>query len=176
MIMRKVFRPHIILCIGGRLFTLLLIAIPLYMTFGCVYYGFFDGSIEIQFVLLTIFAIGLDILCVFILRVFWQLIWGKLIITSQKIIWRCPFCRTVKISYSEIAYIGVRGFNERNVIRVDIYSTGFKYLLISNKVVPYKVPINKIRCKKGLIKWAYSPKVCEVLKNVVPKQFAIVLK
>ena len=168
--MKKVFRPHIILVTEGRFFLLFMIATVTYMTYMFISAAFFRGEINYIFVFFLFFAFGLDFLTIWLMRYFWQLIWGKLILEEEMIIWRCIFCKTVKMKYTDIKYVGIRGMGKRNVVHVDVYHTGFRYLLISSITPPSK-PIDKIRCRNGVIKWAVSEKVCEALKEKVPPQW-----
>ena len=173
--MRKVFRPHIILCTEGRLFTIVFIVTPLIMLYMFVKLAFFSGEIDYRFTPLILFAIGMNILVWWLMRFFWQQIWGKLILDENKITWKCMFCPEVQIEYSNIKFIAVRNFGNRNVVHVDIYKTGFQFILITTQSLP-TLPIDKIRCKKGVIKWAKSDAVCEALSEVVPTKFRNTLK
>ncbi len=173
--MKKVFRPHIILLIEGRLLMLLFIAGPLLLLGAGLKIGFFSGEIDYLFIPILLFAIVLGALCGFSMHFLWQQIWGKLIIEKDKITWKCLFCRKVQIDTSEIHMIVIRNFGSRNVVKYDMYKTGFQYILISAGPLPSK-PIDKIMCRKGLIKWPKNPGVCPALREVVPERFHNVLK
>ena len=80
-----------------------------------------------------------------------------MIITDREVIWKCIFCKSVRIKYSEIRHMSIREFGDRNYIKVDLYNTGFKFLLITN-CGPIQKPIDKIKCGKGVIKWQNSYK------------------
>ena len=64
----------------------------------------------------------------------------------------------------------IRSAAEENYIKADPYHVGFYYILMSTSQLPRK-PVGKIFCKKGLIKWAYSAKVCFALKERVPTRW-----
>ena len=170
--MKKIFRPHIILLILGRVFTILSIAFIVVMISVSIYFTFFQQSYEFLFFLF--FFLGLALLNVFVFKELWQLIWGKLIVKQDCLVWRCFFCRTVKIAYEDIKYVGFHTMGSENFVRKDVYHTGFRYILIS-EAMPPKKPIGKIFCKKGLIKWAYSKEVCLALKDKVPKRWKNIL-
>lgn len=150
--MKKVFRPHIILCVGGRIFIFVMISIPLLMLFMFSKFAFLNGTIDIVLIPLVAFALALNVLAIWLVKYFWQQIWGKLIITEKEVIWKCIFCRSVRIRYSEIRHMSIQNFGERNYIKVDMYNTGFKFLLITT-CGPISKPIDKIKCGKGVIKW-----------------------
>ena len=173
--MQKVFRPHIVLCTAGRLFTLILIVAPLFMLCVFTKFAFFSGEINYIFIPLILFAIGLGILVWWLMRFFWQQIWGQLILDENKITWRCIFCPKVQIKYSDIRFIAVRNFGNRNVVHVDLYKKGFQFILITTQSLP-TLPIDKVRCKNGTIKWAKNHAVCEALSKMVPANFRSVLK
>ena len=169
--MKKVFRPHIILVTEGRFFLLFVIAMVAFIIYMFGYFAFFQDITDYRFIILfLIFMLGMIAFAAWLMYHFWQLIWGKLILEEEMIIWRCIFCKTVKMKYTDIKYVGIRGMGKRNVVHVDVYHTGFRYLLISSITPPAK-PIDKIRCRTGVIKWAVSEKVCEALKEKVPPQW-----
>jgi len=149
--MKKVFRPHIILCIGGRLLTLLMLWMPLTLIVVCTNFALRDSS-DPKVLSLIIATIILTALAICTLKYIWQQIWVKLIITEREVIWKCIFCRSVRIRYPEIRHMSIQNFGERNYIKVDLYNTGFKFLLITTCGHIQK-PIDKIRYGKGVIKW-----------------------
>ncbi len=173
--MRKVFRPHYVLCTVGRLFTLILIVVPLFMLCVFAKFAFFSGEINYAFIPLIFFAIGLNILVWWLLGFFGQQIWGKLILDENKITWRCIFYPQVQIEYSDIKFIAVRNFGNRNVVNVDIYKTGFQFIIITSAKLP-NLPIDKIKCKKGIIKWAKTRAVCDALADIVPANYRNILR
>ena len=172
--MKKViFRTHPILLIEGRLFTLISLFFPLLMLCVSLYF-FFREKTPGPF-LGAIMSIGFFSLALWLMNFFWPLCWGKLILSQNEIIWKCLFYKKVKILYSDIRILVIRSFHEGNVVRIDVYRTGFEYLLISTAGLPKK-RIDKIQCCNGLIKWKCSKKVCEALIERVPKQFCGELK
>ena len=154
--MKKVFRPHIILLVGGRLLTLLMAWMPLTLIIVSINLILQEPSDpeHISFIFATVI---LTALVIFTLKTLWQQVWGKLIVTDREVIWKCLFCTTVKIPYSKIRHMSIRNFGERNYIKYDLYNTGFKFLLITT-CGPIQKPIDKIKCGKGVIKWQNSCK------------------
>lgn len=173
--MKKVFRPHIILYTAGRLFSIILILAPLLMLYMFVKFAFFSGEINYKFIPLIAFALFLILLDGWLLQYLWQPIWGKLILDDKKITWKCIFYPKVQIEYANIKFLAVRNFGSRNVVHVDIYKTGFQFILISTQSLP-AVPIDKVRCKKGIIKWAKSEAVYQALREAVPNKYINNLK
>lgn len=107
----------------------------------------------------------MDALCIWLSHYFWQLCWGKLIADDTALTWKCFLCRPIKIKYSEIKAVSVKIFDKGNAVRHDLYHTGFQYLLIlSEGTIPDK-RIDKIRCKRGLIKFSYSKELEALIKK-----------
>lgn len=172
---KKVFRPHIILCTEGRLLCIIMIFVPLLMLCMGIKFTFFSGEINYGTIHMIVIALLFMLLSGWSLEYLWQPIWGKLILDDEKITWKCLFCPKVQIEYANIKFIAVRNFGNRNVVHVDIYKTGFQFILITTQSLP-KVPIDKVRCKKGIIKWAKSEAVCQALREVVPSRYFGILK
>ena len=169
---RKVLRPHIVLCISGRLFILLCIGFPLYFLYitirGCLLHPTLWPVI--------LLCIGLIVLAVWIVSIFWQQIWGKLIFKADCLIWRCLFCRPVRINYSEIGMVVIRNFGNRNVVKADLYQTGFRFVLISKSCALPQKPIDKIKCKQGLVKWQIFESNLPVLREHLPERWKGAIK
>ena len=167
---KKVFRPHIILCTEGRLLCIIMIFGPLLMLYMGMKFTFFSGEMNYSTIPMIVFALFLILLDGWLLlEYFWQPIWGKLILDDEKITWKCLFCPKVQIEYANIKFIAVRNFGNRNVVHVDIYKTGFQFILITTQSLP-TVPIDKVRCKEGIIKWAKSEAVYKALREAVPNK------
>ena len=167
--MKKVFRPHIILYTEGRLLCIIMIFVPLLMLCMGIKFTFFSGEINYGTIHMIVIALLFILLSGWVLEYLWQPIWGKLILDDEKITWKCLFCPKVQIEYANIKFIVVRTFGNRNAVHVDIYKTGFQFILIATQSLP-NVPIDKVRCKKGLIKWAKSEAVYKALREAVPNK------
>ena len=170
--MKRVVRPPMVLCIGGRIMMLLFIAFPILLLYKFVEFAI-RGEVMIQFL---ICGLGFGALIVWLLGFFWQTIWGKLIFTDTELIWKCFRCKTVKMKYVDIKRIEVRSLGDRDVVKRDPYKTGHGYILISESCVLPTLTIDKIQCGKGLIKWLKTPVACEALREHVPSQFRSMLK
>jgi len=168
--MKKVFRTHIILVIEGRLLlssivitgplmTLLLLWRILEADFGMALLVFITNAFWYWS-------------SIFILRYFWQQCWGKLIVTDKYIIWRCLFCRPIKITYDELRYVKLVSFQEGNVYKNrDYYKTGFLYMLLSSEPLP-QMRIDKIHSKNKLIKFPlYNKKLGNTLFTALPDPY-----
>ena len=92
-------------------------------------------------------------------------------VSSEKIIWRCPFYRSVKVKIEDCEYVSIEDMACHNrgipVIRGDEIA----YIYLSNKPFPdkYKHKADIIRRKKGTITFAYSDKLCQELISVLPE-------
>lgn len=169
---KKVFRPHLVLLIEGRLLLLLLALGPLAMWYG-VFVVFRNGTqrMDMTIILFGLFVAAITGCCAWLEWYFWYHCWGKLIITEDFVIWKCLFCQTVKIPISDIRYVDIRTFAEGNAVRnKDIYKTGFRYLLISSESFPKK-RIDKIRSGDGLIKFRCNDKICQALYEALPDPY-----
>ena len=147
---------------------------PLFMLCAFVKFAFFSAETDYKFIPLIVFALFLNFLVGWVLQYLWQPIWGKLILDENKITWRCIFYPKVQIEYPNIKFIAVRNFGNRNVVNVDIYKTGFQFILITTQSLP-AAPIDKVKCKNGIIKWVKSDAISQALREVVPNNYRNVL-
>lgn len=137
--------------IEGRLFLLLSALVGpaiLYLTI------WFVSEKDYAFTIYGIIAFCIiSPVCFFLLRYFWQLCWGKLILTDEYILWKCFFYKSVKIKYDDIRCLKITAFQEGNMYRShDYYRSGFLYLLLSSTHLPQK-RVDKIYSGKGIIKF-----------------------
>ena len=167
---KKVFRTGLILCIEGRLFTLISLLIPSCMMFGFLYFLLIE-NFNISNLFFTVFSISLLIMGIWTAKYFWQLCWGKLIITSDRIIWRCLFCKKQVILLKEIKHLKKVYFDKGNAVaNRKNYQNSFCYILISkNKNLP-NLRIDKIRSSNGLIKFPMSDKVWNCLRTAITEK------
>ena len=164
---KKVFRTGLILCIEGRLFTLISLLIPPYFLYGSLRFLLIP-DFNITNLFLTVFSISTLIAGIWVTEYFWQLCWGKLIITSDRIIWRCLFCKKQVILLKEIKHLKKVYFDEGNAVaNRKAYKNSFGYILISkNKNLP-NLRIDKIRSGNGLIKFPMSDKVWSCIRTAI---------
>ncbi len=167
--MKKVFRSHIILLLEGRLFCFI-------MLFCLALFGYaIVQCFREKEILSFIMFLFLEIVAVLIFyatfwRFFWPLIWGKLIIDDTGVKWKCLFKKSIFLSWNECKYVGFETFTEGNVIKVDFYNTGFRYIYFSTTPYPkeFSGKINKLNCKEGFIKFfSVNEKICSaVLEHI----------
>ena len=136
--------------------TLGMLWMPSTMIFVSISFVLRD-PLDNELISLLVATIVLTALVIWPLKFLWQQVWGKLIITDREVIWKCIFCKSVRIKYSEIRHMSIRNFGERNYIKVDLYNTSFNFLLITT-CGPIQKTIDKIKCGKGVIKWQNSYK------------------
>lgn len=164
--MRKTLRTHLILVTEGRFFCFFIAIGSVFLTYEMTKHAILDGS---EFYLYCIFAWGMDVVVCLLLRYFWPLCFGKLIFTERYVEWRCMFICSVKIPYTELKYVSIRAFDDGNVVP-DLYATGAEYVLLSTQPLP-KARIDRIRCRKGLIKFQFLSKDAAVFCAYLPEPF-----
>lgn len=166
---KYIFRSHPILLIEGRAFTFMALMFPFFVIF--VDLKVITNEINIKNVICLFIVNFVFIpLSFWIAYYFWQLCWGKLIITENFIIWRCIIQKSVRIRISDIKTFEVVTFEDKNVYKdVKLYKNSYKYILISSGTISNK-RIDKIRCGKGVIKMMYSDKLWKALSECKRKR------
>ena len=165
--MKNVFYPHSILLVGGRFLTLLLSIFPL----CCMIYTIwlFIAQQDVTFLMVAIGIGIMEVGGIYVSVCFWTQSWGKLIVTDREIIWKCLFLKTVKLDISEIKDVSTVSFSEGNAVKLDLYNTGFRYIILSDTNIPY-IRVDKIKCKSGIIKVRHSDRLRDVLKGKLPRR------
>ena len=167
--MKKVFYPHVVLLVLGRFLTLFLSLFPI----CCITYTgwVFISKNDVTFLFITIFLAIMEIGSVYASVHFWSLSWGKLIVNDTKIIWKCLLCKTVTLDISNIKDVSVFSFSEGNSVKLDLYNTGFRYIVLSETNIPY-IRVDKIKCRSGIIKFQYSDRLRDILKCKLSSKLA----
>ena len=161
---RRVFHEHIILLIEGRLLMLLFVS-----TTGFIWYLFFrDTPALLDKAIL--FPICVTVLACIPLHEFWYRCFGRLVVTEDEIVWKCPFMRTVRLKKAEIRYTGIDyrwpGPAQKAVTPVDM-------AYFSTPPYPQKCR-NKsylLRNKKGFIIFSAGEKLCRHMSAWLPKPY-----
>ena len=162
---KQIIRPHIVLYIGGRVFTMLYLIASCIMVYQTIFkfdeVGFLGVVCSLIFVLCGVFS-G---------RYLWPQIWGDLLLTDDYILFFGLFLPIVKLSYNDIKCVAIKTFSEGNVMyssnsNVDMY----KFVVLSSQTIPNK-RIDKIYSsrKKKIIKYAVNFKLCKLLSEKLPK-------
>lgn len=165
---RCVFHEHIILLTEGRFLMLAVLAFMvwfLYLFVGDKVTGTTLSWWEIPFTLLVEVSLYYALL-----HQFWYRCFGRLVVTEDEIVWKCPFMRTVRLQKAEIRYVGIDyrwpGLAQKAVTPVDMayFST-----------TPYPQECrNKnylLRNKKGFIKFPASEKLCRHMSAWLPEPY-----
>ena len=161
---RRVFHEHIILLIEGRLLMLLFVS-----TTGFIWYLFFrDTPALLDKAIL--FPICVTVLACIPLHEFWYRWFGRLVVTEDEIVWKCPFMRTVRLKKAEIRYTGIDyrwpGPAQKAVTPVDM-------AYFSTTPYPQKCR-NKsylLRNKKGFIIFSAGEKLCRHMSAWLPEPY-----
>ena len=161
---RRVFHEHIILLIEGRLLMLLFVS-----TTGFIWYLFF-GDTPALLDKAILFPICVTVLACIPLHEFWYRCFGRLVVTEDEIVWKCPFMRTVRLKKAEIRYTGIDyrwpGPAQKAVTPVDM-------AYFSTTPYPQKCR-NKsylLRNKRGFIIFSAGEKLCRHMSAWLPKPY-----
>ena len=94
-----------------------------------------------------------------------------LTVTSEKLVWRCPFYRTVKMRIDDCKYVTIEDMAHHNRAMPIIRGDEIAYIYLSNQPFPdkYKHKADVVRRKKGTIIFAYSDKLCQKLISILPE-------
>ena len=156
--------------LGGIFFFLGGIAeIILFTILAMKYYNGASFQGTISFIICFILAItSVSFYLIFIL----PKCFSVLTISTDKIIWRCPFYRSVKMKIEECQYVGVEDMAAHNRVMPVIRGDETAYIYLSSSPFPekYKHKADSVRRKKGLITFAYSDRLCEELVHILPKE------
>lgn len=92
-------------------------------------------------------------------------------VTEDEIVWRSPFHFALKMRLNDCVYIGVDDMDDDNKVIPIVRGDEVSYIYFSSEPFPnkYKHKINRLKCKKNFIKFAYSDKLCEHLIKVFPQ-------
>lgn len=127
---KNVFHEHIILLIEGRFLAFLSIGI-----LAAIWFGMIKDILKVQSIneasqwvsqnLLSILGILLfTVLEIIFLWEFWYRFFGRLFITENEIIWKCPFMKTRRLNQTEVKYAGFdyrfSSGSLRNITTVDM--------------------------------------------------------
>lgn len=165
---RKVFREHIFLVIEGRIFMLLIIGTDFYLAW--MLYIMCRSQERTELVFTAIFIVFFYALSLFLFWYLWYRCFGKLVVTSTDITWRCLFMKTRRISVSQCRYVGIESFTQKNVVK-DGIEAGFRFVYFSTEPYPYEFRgrIDKLRNTDTFIKFPISSRLCETLCHVIPE-------
>ena len=94
---------------------------------------------------------------------FWEKCFATLTITEDEVIWRCPFRKTRRLPVFECRYIGVELEESANGLP-------YPFIYLTSEPYPYEYrhKINKLRCSDSFIKFWYSEKLSDHLRERFP--------
>lgn len=163
--MKKVFFPHTVLLLCGRVFCSLTFLGIIFFAYPAILF-IKDANFLWFFFFLMIASFFVVIFFTIIWNFFWPLSWSKLVVDNKGVQWRCLFRRSVFLSWDECKYVGFETFTEGNVVKIDPYKTGFRYIYFSTTPYPkeFSGKINKLNCKEGFIKFfPVNAKMCSAV-------------
>ena len=145
----------------GCIVVLVMIAIALY-----------HNELGIDGLIASMFAVIISILGILMYVLFWlPKTFSLLTVYSKKLVWRCPFYRTVKLKIEDCEYVTIEDMADHNRAMPVIRGDEIAYIYLSNKPFPdkYKHKADIVRRKKGTITFAYSDELCQELISILPE-------
>ncbi len=163
---RTIVFPHLILLVEGRLFLLLVVGCEAY-----IIYLLIDsiGTSDLLYSLILLIMF-LPLGC-FVLKRLWPLCFGELVVTDSYVKYRGLFMRSCTLYFDDIKYICIRQMGDENVVKYDLYNTGFMYLLMSTRQLP-NIPLEKITNGTDVIKFQVTPRICTKLAQTMPSKYS----
>ena len=134
--------------------------------------AFYPKDYDIGAVLALIFCVAVSIFSIlFYVLYYLPKTFSLISVSSTKIVWRCPFYRTVRMNIADCEYVSVEDMADHNRAMPVIRGDEIAYIYLSNKPFPdkYKHKADIVRRKKGTITFAYSDKLCQELISVLPE-------
>ena len=163
---RTIVFPHLILLIEGRLFLLILVGCEVYFIYLLINS---IGTSELLYsLILAIMFLPLEY---FVLKRFWPLCFGELVVTDSYVKFKGMFMHSCTLCFDDIKYICIRQMGNENVVKYDLYNTGFMYLLMSARQLP-NIPLEKITNSKDVIKFQVTPRICAKLAQAMPSKYS----
>ena len=171
---KNVFHEHIILLIEGRFLAFLSIGI-----LAAIWFGMIKDILKVQSIneasqwvsqnLLSILGILLfTVFEIIFLWEFWYRFFGRLFITENEIIWKCPFMKMRRLDRTEIKYTGFDFRFSSNSLRS---ITTMDMIYFSKHPYPqeYIGKSYKLRNSDDFIKFHASKKLCFCLQKWLPE-------
>ncbi len=122
---------------------------------------------------------------IWVLRVLGVQMASMLVVSKDKIVWRNPGAKSVKLRIDECKYVGISDCTEiRSVSYAAPHSLFLRrgdelsLIYISDHPMPieYYHKLSGDKCKDGFICFVYSDKLCKALIEVLPEEKTAVLK
>ena len=138
-------------------------------TTGFIWYLFFrDTPALLDKAIL--FPICVTVLACIPLHEFWYRCFGRLVVTEDEIVWKCPFMRTVRLKKAEIRYTGI-DYRWPGPAQKAVTPVNMAYF--STTPYPQKCR-NKsylLRNKKGFIIFSAGEKLCRHMSAWLPEPY-----
>ena len=135
--------------------------------------AFYSDAYDIGGIFAIIFGVVMSIFSILFYVLYWlPKTFSIISVSSTKIVWRCPFYRTVKMNIADCEFVSVEDMADHNRAMPVIRGDEIAYIYLSNKPFPgkYKHKADIVRRKKGTITFAYSDKLCQELISVLPEE------
>lgn len=132
-----------------------------------------------------VMILAVSIVEIWVLRVLGVQLASMLVVSKDKIVWKNPGARNVKLRIDECKYVGISDCTEiRSVSYAAPHSLFLRrgdelsLIYISDHPMPreYYHKLSAEKCKDGFICFVYSDKLCKALIEVLPEEKTAVLK
>ncbi len=133
----------------------------------------------------VVIILALSICGIWMLRVLGVQMASMLVVSKDKVVWKNPGARNVKLRIDECKYVGISDCTEiRSVSFAAPHSLFLRrgdelsLIYISDHPMPreYYHKLSAEKCKDGFICFVYSDKLCKALIEVLPEEKTAVLK
>ena len=132
-----------------------------------------------------VIVIAMSIGGIWMLRALGVQLASMLVVSKDKIVWKNPGARSVKLRIDECKYVGISDCTEiRSVSYAAPHSLFLRrgdelsLIYISDHPMPteYYHKLSAEKCKDGFICFVYSDKLCKTLIEVLPEEKTAILK
>jgi len=177
---RKVFRDWLWpLLMGCEIICTLCAWIPL-IYFFVVFKT--DGAFDSPQFAFSFFAPGTLIIAMwfflFNLPIILDRAFGRLLVYEDKVVLKCLFRTTKKLTLEECKYVGVENYNDLKRALPVVRGDEASFIYLSTKPFPekYRGKISTLKSHKGFIKFSYSDKLALALIDILPEDKSARLK
>ena len=171
---KRIFWTNPILLLCGRLLCFLFLGVTMAVYVAIIREVITAGTVsEWGWALTVIFLLTAS--SAFIFYQFWPSSFGRLILTEDAVIWRCPFLHSRKIAKDACSYVGIKEAMVEQK-KGKWVSTGLPWVYFSTQPFPVKKNISQLRTRKNFIKFPLSFSLCQSLGEWLPSPVNLTFK
>lgn len=171
--------------IAWIILALMFVPCAIIMNIGVIIIMLSDETSILKGLFCVVVALAFSVGVVIILRIYGAQTASILVVSKDKIIWKNPTTKNVKLQIDECKYVGINDCTQLPKVSY-APSSGFflrrgdelSLIYISNHPMPmeYSHKLSADKCKNGFICFVYSDKLCKALIEVLPEEKTLVLK